>query len=399
MFYSTTCEIMLNDRASNIATPFFKQLIINESSDDFLVDKDRCLEFLKFMKDRKVEAKDFRKIKINVFFKEYREINKYYSCVLIKGNSSWISVDDDGEYRYFSRKPNGKVFIFDVLDLFQIGFKINYRELIIWFRNELGIILQDKFFSEESDKYLENIEFISNEVFLNSNTKSISKEKEDVYIELNKIGLENLFSKTLTHREDAMFFASTSYVKQRLSHKYSSSTINKVINTFSVIGMINKIREEDIPIEFREGNKRKVQNFTSYYSIPRIKDVFSTVEQNSLLLAKNNLSYYNLTKKKVIEVFGEEKYNGTYVQKTYEGKYHTQTDKSNLLNIFFMIFKEHKYVSKELFFDSAPRSFSKSFLDKEFDSIAKSNGFKTVRPNNRLKKKLGLKSNSNVAIK
>lgn len=393
------CGIMLNDRASNIATPFFKQLIINENSDDFLIDKDRCLEFLKFMKDKKVEAKDFRKIKINVFLKEYREINKYYPCVLIKENSSWISIDENGEYRYFSRKPNGKVFIFDILDLFQIGYKINYRELIIWLRNELRIILQDKFFSEESDKYLENIEFISNDVFLNSKTKFISKEKEDIYIELNKIGLENLFSKTLTHREDAMFFASTSYVRQRLCNKYSASTINKVINTFSVIGMINKIREEDIPIEFREGNKRKVQNFTSYYSIPRATDIFSIVEQNSSLLAKNNLSYYNLTKQKVIEVFGEEKYNGTYVQKTYEGKHHTDTDKANLLDIFFTIFKEHQYVSKELFYDYAPKGFSKSFLDKEFDGIVKYNGFRSVRPNNRLKKKLGLKGNSNVAIK
>ena len=73
------------------------------------------------MKGEIVEAKEFRKVKINVFFREYMELNKYYPCVLIKENSSWISVDENGEYRYFSRKPNGKVFIFDILDLFQIG--------------------------------------------------------------------------------------------------------------------------------------------------------------------------------------------------------------------------------------------------------------------------------------
>lgn len=390
---------MLNNRASSIATPFFKQLIINENSNNFLLDKDRCLEFFKFMKGEIVEAKEFRKVKINVFFKEYMELNKYYPCVLIKENSSWISVDENGEYRYFSRKPNGKVFIFDILDLFQIGHKINYKELVTWIRDELGIVIQDKFFRNESDKYLENIDFIFESNFLNSKTKEVSKEKEDVYIELNKIGLENLFSKTLTHMEDAMFFASTSYVKQRLNHKYSSSTINKVINTFSVIGMINKIREEDIPVEFREGNKRKVQNFTSYYSIPRITDVFSTVESNSALLAKHNLSYYNLTKKKVLDIFGEDAYKGVYVQKTYEGKYHSDNEKSCLMDIFFTIFKEHKYVSKELFYDNAPKEYSKSFIDKEFEQIAKANNFKVVRPNNRLKKKLGLKGNSNVAIK
>lgn len=390
---------MLNDKASNIATPFFKQLIINESSEDFLLDKDRCLEFLKFMKDKKVEAKDFRKIKINVFLQEYREINKYYPCVLIKENSSWISVDESGEYRYFSRKPNGKVFIFDILDLFQIGHKIHYRELAIWLKDELGIILQDKFFSEESDKYLENVKFISQNDFLNSKIKQISKDKEDIYLELNQIGLENLFSKTLTLKGDAMFFASTSYIKQRLSNKYSHSTIVKVINTFSVIGMINKIREEDIPIEFREGNKRKVQNFTSYYSIPRAQDVFASAEQKAELLANNNVSYYNLTKKRVIDVLGKDVYSETYVQKTYEGKQHTQTDKVNLLDIFFSIFKENKYVSKELFYENAPKGFSKSFLDKEFDNIVKCNGFRSVRPNNRLKKKLGLKGNSNIAIK
>ena len=90
---------MLNNRASSIATPFFKQLIINENSNNFLLDKDRCLEFFKFMKGEIVEAKEFRKVKINVFFREYMELNKYYPCVLIKENSSWISVDENGEYR------------------------------------------------------------------------------------------------------------------------------------------------------------------------------------------------------------------------------------------------------------------------------------------------------------
>lgn len=389
----------MNNRASSIATPFFKQLIINENHDDFLLDKDRCLEFFKFLKGKNVEAKEFRKVKLNVFFNEYREINKYYQCSLIKENSSWISVDDNGEYRYFSRKPNGKVFIFDILDLLQIVYKINYKDVLIWLKDELDIIIQDKFFINESDKYLENIDFIYSDDFMNSKTKKVSKEKEDIYLELNKIGLENLFSKTLTHMENAMFFASTSYIKQRLNGRYSASTINKVINTFSVIGMINKVKEEDIPIEFREGNKRKVQNFTSYYSIPNISDRFSIIEERSSLLEKNNLSYYNLTKKKVLEVFDKETYEEVYIQKTYYGKHYLDNEKLSLMNIFFNIFDEYKYVSKDLFYSNSPKEYSKSFLDREFEAIAKLNNLKVVRPNNRLKKTLNLKSNCNVAIR
>ena len=389
----------MNNRASSIATPFFKQLIINENHDDFLLDKDRCLEFFKFLKGKYVEAKEFRKVKLNVFFNEYREINKYYQCSLIKENSSWISVDENGEYRYFSRKPNGKVFIFDILDLLQIVYKINYKDVLIWLKDELDIIIQDKFFINESDKYLENIDFIYSDDFTDSITKKVSKEKEDIYLELNKIGLENLFSKTLTHMENSMFFASTSYIKQRLNGRYSASTINKAINTFSVLGMINKVKEEDIPIEFREGNKRKVQNFTSYYSIPKISDRFSIIEEKSSLLDKHNLSYYNLTKKKVLEVFDKDTFDEVYIQKTYHGKHYLDNEKIDLMNIFFRIFDEYKYVSKELFYNSCSKEYSKSFLDKEFDEIAKLNNFKIVRPNNRLKKSLNLKRNCNVAIK
>ena len=389
----------MNNRASSIATPFFKQLIINENHDDFLLDKGRCLEFFKFLKGKNVEAKEFRKVKLNVFFNEYREINKYYQCSLIKENSSWISVDENGEYRYFSRKPNGKVFIFDILDLLQIVHKINYKDVLIWLKDELDIIIQDKFFINESDKYLENIDFIYSDDFIDSTTKKVSKEKEDIYLELNKIGLENLFSKTLTHMENAMFFASTSYIKQRLNNRYSASTINKVINTFSVLGMVNKVKEEDIPIEFREGNKRKVQNFTSYYSIPNIRDRFSVIEEKSSLLEKHNLSYYNLTKQKVLEVFDKDIFDEVYIQKTYDGKHYQDTEKLDLMNAFFNIFNEYKYVSKELFYEFCPKEYSKSFLDREFDEIAKINNFKVVRPNNRLKKSLNLKKSCNIAIR
>ena len=390
---------MLNNRASSIATPFFKQLIINENHDDFLLDKDRCLEFFKFLKGKNVEAKEFRKVKLNVFFNEYREINKYYQCALIKENSSWISVDENGEYRYFSQKPNGKVFIFDILDLLQIVYKINYKDVLIWLKDELDILIKDKFFRDESDKYLENINFIYSDTFLNSVTKEVSKEKEDIYAELNKIGLENLFSKTLTHMENAMFFASTSYIRDRLNGKYSSSTINKVINTFSVIGMINKVKEEDIPVEFREGNKRKVQNFTSYYSIPNISDRFSAIEEKSKDLQENNLSYYNLTKKKVLEVFNKDTFDEVYIQQTYHGKTYVDDERLSFMNIFFNIFNEYKYVSKDLFYNNCPKGYAKSFLDKEFEDIAKLNNFKIVRPNNRLKKTLNLTKNSNVAIR
>ncbi|MBQ3421395.1 MAG: hypothetical protein IJH34_06945, partial [Romboutsia sp.] len=83
---------------SSIATPFFKQLIVEESSDDFLLEQDRCLLFFKHLEGRTLEARDFRKLKINLFLKEYREIDNYYPCMLIKENFSWISKDDNGEY-------------------------------------------------------------------------------------------------------------------------------------------------------------------------------------------------------------------------------------------------------------------------------------------------------------
>lgn len=391
---------MISDRTSSIATPFFKQLIISENSDNFLLEKERCLEFFKFMKGQTVECKNFRKVKLNTFFREYREINKYYPCALIKENSSWISADENGEYRYFSRKPNGKVFVFDILDLFQIGYKLNYKELVAFFKQNLDIFIQDKFFKAESDKYTSNVEFITTETYENSICKEMVKEKEDIYIELNKIGSENLFSKTLTHMEDAMFFASTSYIKSRLNDKYSASTINKVINMFSVMGMLNKIKEEDIPVEFKESNKRKIQNFTSYYSIPKLEDIFNIVEKNSAILKENNVHYYNITKKKVLDLYGKEAFKGVYVQKTYEGKSVSKDDTNYLSNLFLNLFDEYKYVSKDLFVKNCYNpAHSKSFLEKEFDNYVKSNGFRFIRPNNRLKKKLGLTSNSSIAIK
>lgn len=389
----------MENKNSIIATPFFKQLIGGGTSCDFLVDKCKCLELFKHLKGREIESKNFRHLKLTLFLKEYREPNQYYPCMLIKENFSWISCDEKGEYRYFSSKPNGRVFVFDILDLIQVNYKMNYKELMEFFKSNLSIDIKNEFLRVESEKYLENIEVIKSIGESNPELKSILKNKEDIYLELNKIGLENLFSKTLTHGRDAMFFASTAYIHNRLNCKYSISTINKVINMFSVIGILVKIQEHEIPLEFREGNVRKVQNFTSYYSIPNLKENIEKCLSKVRVLNENNLNYYNLTKKQVLKVFGEEVFSDVYVQKTYDGKYNSQNEKVCLLDIFFNTYKERGFVSKELFYQYAPTNYSKTFILNEFDEIVKANGFKMVKPNNRLKKKFSLTTNASIAIK
>lgn len=389
----------MENNNSIIATPFFKQLIGGGTSCDFLVDKSKCLAFFKHLRGREIESKSFRHLKLSLFLKEYREPNQYYPCMLIKENFSWISCDEKGEYRYFSSKPNGRVFVFDILDLIQINYKMNYKDLIEFFRSNLSIDIKNEFLRAESEKYLENMEFIKVAMESNPGFKNILKNKEDIYFELNSIGLENLFSRTLTHGEDAMFFASTAYIDNRLRNKYSVSTINKVINMFSTIGLVVKIQEHEIPLEFREGNVRKVQNFTSYYSIPNLKENIDECLKKVAVLNENNLNYYNLTKKQVLEVFGDKVFSDVYVQKTYDGKYNSQNEKACLLDIFFNIHKEKGFVSKELFYQYAPDSYSKTFVFNEFDGIVKANGFKMVKPNNRLKKRFSLINNSSIAMK
>lgn len=390
---------MEKNNSSIIATPFFKQLISGEKDCDFLVDKSKCLVLFKHLKGKEIESREFRRLNLSLFLKEYRESGQYYPCMLIKENFSWISCDEKGEYRYFSSKPNGRVFVFDIIDLIQVNYKMNYKELIDFFKVNLSISIKNEFLREESDKYLENIELIQKYSNENDDFKELLKNKEDIYEELNRIGLENLFSKTLTHGSDAIFFASTGYIHKRLNSKYSVSTINKVINMLSVIGVLTKIEEHQIPLEFREGNIKKVRNFTSYYSIPRLSECIDESLGKVKVLTEKKLNYYNLTKKQVLEVFGEEVFSDVYVQRTYEGKYNSQNERGCLLDVFFGIYKEKGFVSKDLFYQYSPTSYSKTFIFKEFDEIVKLNGFKMVKPNNRMKKRFSLKSNASVAIK
>lgn len=389
----------MKNNKSIIATPFFKQLISEAKSCDFLVDKSKCLNLFKHLSGLDIESSSFRSIKLSLFLKEYREPNQYYPCILIKENFSWISCDEKGEYRYFSAKPDGRVFVFDILDLMQINYGMNYKQLMDFFKKGLFINIKNEFLRAESEKYIDNIEKISQIEKKDSVLKSVLKNKEDVYSELNRIGLENLFSKTLSYEKNAIFFASTSYIQKRLDYKYSSSTINKVINMFSTIGLINKIQEQDIPMEFREGNVKKVKNFTSYYSIVDLKENIDYCEKRAKVLHDNNLTYYNLTKKKVLDVFGNDVYEEVYVQKTYEGKYNSGNEEKLLLDIFFDVYKERGYVSKELFYELSPSTYSKTFVFSKFDSIVKENGFRMVKPNNRLKNRFSLVNNTSIAIK
>ena len=379
-------------------------MLKQKSNKKFLKNEDKCALLFKSLRGKNVSNGDLRKIKLNEFFDRYHEINSYFPCVLVNGNVAWIS-HKDGEYRYFSQR-NKEIFMLDVFDLLQIQFNQNYKELCNWFKDTLDIKIENDFFKEQTEKYLCNMNFLHSDTFQNSNARKIFKEKEDVFNELNKVGLESLFSKTLVQQKDAIFFASSSYIRERLDNKYSLTTINRIVNTFAVLGMINKIKESDIPIEFNQSKVVKFKNFTSYFSVPNLEENFGDIERKSQVFLANNLSYYSISKKKILEVFGKDIYNSVYVQDTYKGKEENveeKTEKNDIKSIFRSILEEFEYVSKEIFIDHvanrASKSYAKTFLESEYSKLVKEYGLRVVKPNKRLKTRLGLKNGTSVAIK
>lgn len=351
----------------------------------------------------------FSSIDLLQFVKCNNKINQYFDCLFINGNYAWVSKDTKGHYRYFTRSKAEITFSLDFIDLFSIYLNAGFRKTVVTINKMFGVSFADEWRLAQKQKYEDNKFLIENKELLQSypNLYSLIKNHLGILRAMNEVGDNNLIGKFLQCNNEAIFFSSTKYLKNNYNVKYSTSVINQVINLFSVLGIISKIREQDVPSEYITISKERMKidkcryNHISFYTIPNMWDILDEAEKRAEILSKHNIKYYSMSHYVVKRVFGEDFANRIYVQKIYGGvgKYKTKmfvNEKEKVKHFFNISVIEKGFASKELLKKDSEmndKNFNRLWLEL-IDNI----DHVIVKPNKSMKQRHNLKTNKSVII-
>lgn len=297
-----------------------------------------------------------RQIDLTQFSKESPGLNRFFTCSFFAKRYAWISQNEKGEYRYFSKIKDGYGFYaFDLFDLMCILLNKTSRELIRYLEESYPYNGMSQWSMKENEKIEENLTMLSTQKLMDTpNLQRIMRGGVEVLQQFLQYGRKHINGKHLSNGEHAVFFMSTQYFKEHYFPLKSLSTLNQWVNLFAVLGLIEKTSQ--VPVELQvEAEKqqalKKKHNHVSFYIIPAFKKVFHQAEIRAKELVEQRISYHQLTKKMVLSVFGKAVHDHVYIQKTHgrKSKQSPKTSRFSMewLDMYFTIqLSERGVVSK-----------------------------------------------------
>jgi hypothetical protein len=358
----------------------------------------------------------FSKANIFEFVRGAELLDTFFPCFLIDGNYAWISKNEKGHFRYFSKSSNSYTIGLDLIDLLEIYYGLPTGETIEKAVKELKIqFMEDVWMETQHKKYLSNL------TLLHGAKKYIQpqypflyeylREHLKVLETMNVIANIHIKKQEFGYEGQNIFFVSNSYIADFLGN-YTISTTNKVINLFAVLGLIKKIKEEHIPAELLYESKmiaeeRNLGNIISYYIIPPMEEVLEEANYRAKVLAEHRIKYSNISRAKIAFVFGEEFANAVYVQEVQKNKT-KQNHISNILhkmleNHLLELIEKHGYATKKMVFQKPIHATSEKEREKELNKIWKNllvkHHLRYIKPTKEMKQKYGLQTNEYIVVR
>ncbi|GAE37387.1 hypothetical protein [Halalkalibacter akibai] len=257
---------------------------------------------------------------------------KWEHCIFTKDNVGWISKDNNGYYRYFSKKVKTGVTIgFSLLDLIQITCSdgdvktpMDYPTVRKKIATILNVSYRDlDYVKYQKEKYRCNQSLIDESLEWKSlypNLHSLTKSQLYILDELHQFVSQNIMERRHAIKNEAVFFISirhlTKLVNERLGTERHPSTVAAAINLFAVLGLLHKMpaeiltdKEELLQIaQSIQGNKNHFHLIT-FMTIPLYdENLLKKAEKMAKRLRKNKITTAKqITSKNLKIVLGEKK--------------------------------------------------------------------------------------------
>ena len=210
------------------------------------------------------------------------EVNKFYDCVLIEGNFAWISMDEDGSYRYFSKAKNGATTGLDWFDLIMIIEDLDIAGARMKLSDDLNLTYKERKWEMKMQmKYVNNIIKIEraydNWEERYPNLYQFSKNYLYILEKLNAWGLAHITTDKESVKGESVFFVSTTHIADSIKAnliKADQPMVSRAINMFAILGFINKINPDEVQSIYLKLQKnlgdRLEFKYITFYSLPII---------------------------------------------------------------------------------------------------------------------------------
>lgn len=344
------------------------------------------------------------------------QLDTFIPCCLIDGNVGWISKNQEEHFRYFSKGTNQQTIGFDLLDLLEIYYGCNTSEAIERAVKDFKIqFIEGQWVENQNKKYLSNLTLIHTAHHRIQKQYPILFQYIQPHLKvletMNVLGSINIRKQEFSYRHENIFFASNAYIANFLGN-YTLATTNKVINLFAVLGLIEKVKESDIPGQLLYeskviADKRNLGNIISYYIVPPMIDRLDEAEKRAILLSKNSVYYTNINRTRIAFVFGEEFAQKIYVQEIQKNKKKKSTMPASiqtiLSNYLLELIETSGYATKSKVAKKYIRNTTQKDREQELEKIWKGllnqHQLRFIKPTKELKAKFGLKSNEYIVIR
>ncbi|MTT31469.1 hypothetical protein GMB86_05475 [Terrilactibacillus sp. BCM23-1] len=282
-------------------------------------------EFMDYM-----QTIDFR-----LYFKGFQKwnINETRACVFIEGNQAWIKQDGKGVYRYYSKDAVKHTVhglnIFDLIEIregAEIGSIYSINNARRRLASDLGIVYSERQWEIlREKKYEKNMDIIKRaDIEIQRdfpNLFGFIKSYLPLLEHLNDWGVKHILEKEHSFKGESIFFQSTTHMEKMVGK--DQTICSRAVNMFAVLGLIKKIREENVPssllgVAQAIRGKRNEFKLVNFYTVPALNhQVLSEAEERVKRLNENGItSMFRISKKKIEQCFGEGFAKKVYVNPT-----------------------------------------------------------------------------------
>lgn len=336
--------------------------------------------------------------------------NTFFPCILIEKNFAWISTNQSGHSRYFTKSSDEPVWMMDIEDLFEIQYGLSQEEMMSFLVEYFHLQCEEyEWKQKQRQKYQNNDWFLSETLSSYSNLHQLISPLSTLLSVFNDYGKSFLFRESLSYQNQNLFFASSKQLSERLP-EMSYSKANKCLNLFAVLGLIEKVPQELLPKEYYEKliySEKKMGKHSSvnFFIVHDFLKVAEESEKRAGLLLEHGVRYSNLSKSIVEKLFGESFAHKVYPQKIQKNRNRKKFQRKNiekeLEEHFVRLLNTRGYVTKGMLQDSLKGKFSKeksrqyvqliwSYLLQKYHCIYR-------KPTKAIKEKLSLTTNEYIA--
>ncbi len=248
--------------------------------------------------------------------------DEMFNCVFHNDNnpSAKIWRTEKGYYKYKCfgdciLNPRGE----DIIDLVRRIKGYDFQQSLNYLIDVFNIkFVETKWMDQQMKKYQQNLTFLFSKKLNDEYRekypnffKIMSRGKGlETWEKIINIGMIHIHPSFIYNHESIIFF-SNRYLTSLLRAN-SVGTINKYINLLATLGLIEKIKEEDVPqsllsrayYEFEKDKNNR--DIICFYVIYNVFDVIEEADERAEKMLKTGFSIRSMGKKYLISVFGQE---------------------------------------------------------------------------------------------